>query len=143
MILQIEFWQLAGMLGGLGVAIISCVIVLARWLAAEYDRRQGQRLDMFEEAAKLAAVAHTEALGKHVQEGAQEVARISGHAERIARLEEAIQRSPVARRPARRLRAAQRHFEQDGHHAGAVAWPHRQRADDPAHPQTDLAVVIL
>jgi hypothetical protein len=94
MILQIEFWQLAGMLGGLGVAIISCVIVLARWLAAEYDRRQGQRLDMFEEAAKLAAVAHTEALGKHVQEGAQEVARISGHAERIARLEEAIQRSP-------------------------------------------------
>ncbi len=92
--LQIDFWQLVGMLGGVMATVFAGVIGLARWLANEYDRRQEMRFAQFKAEADAANRAHTEALGRHMQDGAAEIARIAEHAERLARIEEAVQRGP-------------------------------------------------
>ena len=94
MTLQIDFWQLVGMLGGVMATVFAGVIGLARWLANEYDRRQEMRFAQFKTEADAANRAHTEALAKHMTDGAAEIARIAEHAERLARIEEAVQRSP-------------------------------------------------
>ncbi len=92
--LQIDFWQLVGMLSGVMATVFAGVIGLARWLASEYDSRQEMRFAQFKASADAANRAHTDTLSKHMQDGALEIARISEHAERLARIEEAVQRSP-------------------------------------------------
>lgn len=92
--LQVDFWQLIGLLGGVLATVLSSVIGVARWLASEYDSKQQLRFSEFKAAAEAADKSAAEILRRHMQDGAQELDRIAGHAERLARLEEAIRRSP-------------------------------------------------
>lgn len=93
--LQIEFWQLLSMVGGLLLSVIGCVIGMARWLANEYDKRQAQRMAAFEEAARVAALTHAEALRQHVAESETDLSRIAEHAEKLSRLEAEIGGHPT------------------------------------------------
>ncbi len=93
--LQIDFWQLVGMLAGVMVSIIGSVIGMARWLAAEYDARQSQRMNAFEEAAKAAASTHAEALRQHVAESEDDMSRIREVSEKLSRLEAEVDGHPT------------------------------------------------
>lgn len=94
LILQIDFWQLVGMIVGVMGAVIGGVVGLARWLANEYDRRQETRFADFKASCEVADRRQADTLTRHMQEGAVDVGRIADHAERLARLEEAIRRVP-------------------------------------------------
>lgn len=93
--LQIDFWQLVGMLGGTLTAVVAGVIGLARWLANEYDRRQEMRFADFKASSEAAAQAHAEALHRHMQEGAQDIGRISVNAERLSKVEASLGGHPT------------------------------------------------
>lgn len=94
MSLQIDFWQLVGMLTGVMAAVFGGVIGLARWLASEYDSRQETRFADFKAAVETADRRQADTLSRHMQDGIADVGRIADHAERLARLEEAIRRVP-------------------------------------------------
>ncbi len=94
MTLQIDFWQLVVLLVGIMTAVLGGVIGLARWLATEYDSRQQMRFAEFKAAAEVANRNHSLELARHMQTGEMELARIAEHAERLARIEEAVRRGP-------------------------------------------------
>lgn len=94
MSLQIDFWQLVGMLGGVMAAVFAGVVALARWLADEYDRRQETRFADFMASCEVADRRQADALSRHMQDGVADVGRIADHAERLARLEEGLRRVP-------------------------------------------------
>lgn len=94
MSLQIDFWQLVGMLGGVMATVFAGVVGLARWLAAEYDSRQETRFADFKASCEVTDRRHADTLSRHMQDGVADVGRIADHAERLARLEEAVRRSP-------------------------------------------------
>lgn len=94
MSLQIDFWQLVGMLGGVMATVFAGVVGLARWLAAEYDNRQEARFADFKASCEVADRRQADTLSRHMADGAVDVGRIADHAERLARIEEAIRRSP-------------------------------------------------
>lgn len=95
MILQIEFWQLVSMVSGVMVTVVGCVIGMARWLAAEYDARQEQRMNAFEEAARAGAKTHAEALRQHIANSEMDIGRLAEHADKIARLEAEVNGHPT------------------------------------------------
>ncbi|MFZ4537834.1 hypothetical protein [Propionivibrio sp.] len=92
--LQIDFWQLVGMLAGTLAAIVSSVIALGRWLAAEYDRRQELRFTEFRSAAETSDKSTLDIMRRHVDQESRDRSTLANHAERLARLEEAVRRSP-------------------------------------------------
>lgn len=97
MTLQIEFWHLVSLVASILLSVVGCVIGMARWLAAEYDARQEQRMKAFEDAARAGAVAHAEALRQHVAESDAGLDRIDAHGDRLARLEAAVAGNPTHR----------------------------------------------
>lgn len=95
MALQIDFWQLVGMLAGVIVSVIGSVIGMARWLASEYDARQSQRMNAFESAAQAAARTHAEALRQHVAESEDDMSRIREVSDKLSRLEAEVEGHPT------------------------------------------------
>ena len=92
--LNIDFWQLVGMLAGMLATVIGSVISLGRWLASEYDRRQEMRFAEFKAAVEASDRSGIEMLRNHISDEKKELARIASHAERIARLEESLRCAP-------------------------------------------------
>lgn len=82
--LQIDFWQLAGMVGAVLAVVFSGVIGLARWLAGEYDARQEMRFTDFRAASQASSQAQSDALHQHMQTSAPDSERLSDHAERLS-----------------------------------------------------------
>jgi len=95
MTLQIEFWQLLSIVASIMISVIGCVIGMARWLAAEYDARQEQRMTAFEEAARAGALAHAEALRQHVADSEVDLGNLREHADRLSRLEGEVAGHPT------------------------------------------------
>jgi hypothetical protein len=94
MALQIDFWQLVGVAIAIMTAVFGGVVGLARWLASEYDRRQEARFADFKQSCEVTDRRQSDTLARHMQENLADVVRIADHAERLARLEEAIRRVP-------------------------------------------------